>query len=328
MANSKLTWETTAQWNVGIDFGLLKNRISGSIDMYQQNTHNLIMERQLPVVSGFPNVMSNVGSTQNKGIEISLNTINIQRKNFNWTTDWTFSANKEEITELYNGKADDIGNLWFIGYPIDVYYDYEKIGIWQNTPEDLAEIQIFNENGGNFTPGTIRLKDVDGDYKITDKDRVILGSSRPKFIAGLVNNFVIGNVDFSFFLYAHVGGMLKNSFEFMEKPGRANTMYLDYWTPNNPTNAFPRPSVDMERVDYANTLGYDKADFLRVRNITLGYTIPKNISRKVSIDKIRLYFSANNPFIFTGFTGIDPEGATGQCSPSYSSWMFGVNISL
>jgi TonB-linked SusC/RagA family outer membrane protein len=328
MANSKLTWEETGQWNVGFDLGFLKNRINGSIDIYLQDTHNLIMERQLPVVSGFPSVMSNVGSTQNKGVEITINTLNIQNKDFIWSTDWMFSANKEEITELYNGKNDDVGNLWFIGYPINVYYDHKKTGIWQNTPEDLAEMKKFNDNGGNFTPGTIRLQDVDNDYKITDKDRVVLGSPRPKFIAGLTNDFMIKNFDFSFFLYAHAGGILKNSFEFMEKPGRANTMKLDYWTPDNPTNAFPRPTVDKERVDYANTLGYDKADFLRVKNITLGYTIPKDIGKKIFMEKVRLYFSVNNPFIFTDFTGIDPEGALGQCSPSYSSWMFGINISL
>jgi TonB-linked SusC/RagA family outer membrane protein len=328
MANSQLKWEETGQWNVGLDFGFLKNRINGSLEMYLQNTNDLIMERQLPVVSGFSSVMSNVGSTRNKGIEVSLNTVNIQRKNFNWTTDWMFSANKEEIVELYNGKVDDVGSLWFIGSPIDIYYNHEKIGIWQNTPEDLAEMQKFNDNGGNFALGAIRLRDVDGDYKITDNDRVILGNRRPKFIAGLTNNFTVRNVDLSFFLYAQAGGLLKNSFEFMEKPGRANAMKLDYWTPDNPTNAFPRPTVDKERVDYANTLGYDKSDFLRVRNITLGYTIPKNISKKVYSDKIRFYFSANNPFIFTDFTGIDPEGATGECSPSYSSWMFGLNISL
>ena len=110
-----MTWETTDQWNIGLDFGFLKNRINGSVELYLQNTHDLLLERQLPVVSGFSSVMSNVGSTRNKGIEITLNTRNIQTKNFTWSTDWMFSANKEEIVELYNGKSDDIGNRWFIG---------------------------------------------------------------------------------------------------------------------------------------------------------------------------------------------------------------------
>lgn len=328
MANSSLTWETTDQWNIGLDFGFLKNRINGSIELYLQNTHDLLLERQLPVVSGFSSVMSNVGSTRNKGIEITLNTRNIQTKNFTWSTDWMFSANKEEIVELYNGKSDDIGNRWFIGNPIDVYYNYEKIGIWQNTPEDLAEMAKFNEEGGNFTVGSIKLRDVDGDYKITDKDKIILGNKRPKFVASLVNNIEYKGFDFSIFLYASVGRMLKNDIEFMEKPGRANSVRVNYWTPNNPTNDFPRPSADTEKLDYISTIGYDKADFLRIRNITLGYTLPKDLTQKVMLNKVRFYLSANNPFIFTNFTGVDPEGANGRTSPSYTTWMFGVNLSM
>lgn len=328
MANSTLTWETTDQWNVGLDFGFLKNRINGSVELYLQYTHDLLLERQLPVVSGFSSVMSNVGSTRNKGIEITLNTRNIQTKNFTWSTDWMFSANKEEIVELYNGKSDDVGNRWFIGNPIDVYYDYEKVGIWQNTPEDLAEMAKYNEKGGNFTVGSIKLRDRDGDYKITDKDKIILGNQRPKFVASLVNNLEYKGFDFSIFLYASVGGMLKNDIEFMEKPGRANSVRVNYWTPNNPTNEFPRPSADTEKLDYISTIGYDKADFLRIRNITLGYTLPKDLTQKVMLNKVRFYLSANNPFVVTNFTGIDPEGANGRTSPSYSTWMFGVNLSM
>lgn len=328
MANNLLTWETTDQWNVGIDFGFLKNRINGSVELYLQNTKDLLLERQLPVVSGFSSVISNVGSTRNKGIEVTLNTRNIQNRNFTWTTDMTFSANKEEIVELYNGKVDDVGNLWFIGHPIDVYYNYKKIGIWQNTPEDLAEMDKFNQKGANFVPGSIRLEDVDGDYKITDEDKQILGNTRPKFVASMVNTFEYKGFDLSVFLYASLGGLLKNNIEFMEKPGRANTIKLDYWTPQNPTNAFPRPTADVETLDYISTLGYDKADFLRVRNITLGYTLPERASKKILMNKVRVYLSANNPLIFTGFTGIDPEGANGRTAPSYSTWMFGINLSM
>lgn len=328
MANNTLTWETTDQWNLGLDFGFLKNRINGSIELYLQNTRDLLLERQLPVVSGFSSVISNVGSTRNKGIEITLNTRNILTKNFTWTTDWMFASNKEEIVELYNGKIDDIGSRWFIGNPIDVYYNYEKTGIWQDTPEDLAEMAKFNEKGGNFTVGSIKIKDVDGDYKITDKDMVILGNQRPKFVASMVNNFEYKGFDFSIFLYASVGGMLKNNIELMEKPGRANTVKLNYWTPSNPTNDFPRPTADTEKLDYSSTMGYDKADFLRVRNITLGYTLPKELTQKAMLNKVRFYLSANNPFIFTNFTGIDPEGANGRTSPSYSTWMFGINLSM
>ena len=209
MANKLLTWETTEQYNLGLDFGFLKNRINGSIDLYLQKTYDLLLERQLPVVSGFSNIVSNIGRTQNKGIEISLNTRNVVTKNFEWTTDLTFTAGREEIVELYNGKVDDPGSGWFIGEPIDVYYNYKKIGIWQDTPEDLAEMEKFNANGANFKPGTIRLWD-NGDYKITEEDKQIIGTKRPKFVASMVNSFRYRDFDFSLFLYGSQGGMLKS----------------------------------------------------------------------------------------------------------------------
>lgn len=155
-----------------------------------------------------------------------------------------------------------------------------------------------------------------------------MGNKRPKFVASLVNNIEYKGFDFSIFLYASVGRMLKNDIELMEKPGRANTVKVNYWTPNNPTNDFPRPNADTEKLDYISTIGYDKADFLRIRNITIGYTLPKDLTQKVMLNKVRFYMSANNPFIFTNFTGIDPEGANGRTSPSYSTWMFGVNLSM
>lgn len=329
MMNENLTWETTDQWNIGLDFGFLKNRINLTADLYLQNTSDLLLERQLPVVSGFSNVLSNIGKTRNKGVEIHLNTLNVKNSNFIWKTDWIFSFNKQEIVELYNGKVDDIGNTWFIGKPTDVYYDYEKVGIWQNTPEDLSEMEKFNRNGGGFEPGKIRLKDVDGDYKITDIDRVILGNRYPTTMASLNNYFEYLNFDLSISMYANFGGMLKNGFEFMEKPGRANAMQLiDYWTPNNPTNAYPRPSVDQERVDYSNTLGYDKSDFFRIKNITFGYSLNNKIINKIGVSNLRLYMMVNNPYIYTKFTGIDPEGATKQTTPSASTWILGANLSF
>jgi TonB-linked SusC/RagA family outer membrane protein len=329
MVNENLTWETTDQWNAGLDFAFFRSRINGSVDFYLQNTHDLLLERQLPVVSGYSSVMSNVGKTRNKGVEIFINTRNINNQSFTWSTDLIFSYNKQEIVELYNGKVDDIGNAWFIGQPIDVYYYYKKIGIWQDTPEELEAMRLLNENGGNFKPGKIKLLDVNGDKKINDEDRVILGQRYPKIMAALNNQMKYKNFDLSVMLYSNFGGMLKNSFEFMEKPGRANTMaFIDYWTPTNPTNAFPRPSVDQESVDYADALGFDKSDFVRVRNITLGYTLPTDILRRMGISQMRLYLSANNPYIFTNFTGIDPEGAAGETSPSVSTWMFGINTTF
>jgi len=340
MANSLLTWETTDQWNLGLDFGVFKGRLNGTIDLYLQNTHDLLLKRQLPVVSGFPEVLSNVGKTRNKGIEISLNSLNVSTKDFQWTTDLTLTANKEEIVELYNGKIDDVGSKWFIGQPVNVNYDYRKIGIWQNTPEDIAEMAKFSANGTDFQPGDIKIQDVNGDYKITDEDKQILGNPRPKMIASMTNTFNYKGFDLSVFLYASFGAMLYNDIYAVEHCGRNGGVKVDYWTPNNPTNAYPRPSIDEERPVYVTSTYYEKANYLKVRTMTLGYTLPKNISKRFMTEKLRVYFTAQNPFVFTNYKGIDPEGAkvnddgnpktdgSGFGAPSVSSWIFGVNLTL
>lgn len=340
MANKLLTWETTDSWNIGLDFGVLRGRINGTVEFYLQNTHDLLLKRQLPVVSGFPEVLSNVGKTRNKGVELSLNTVNIDTKNFQWNTDLMLSANKEEIVELYNGKIDDIGSKWFIGQPVNVNYDYRKIGIWQNTEADLAEIAKFATNGTEFSPGDIKIQDVNGDYKITDEDKQILGNPRPKLTASMVNTFNYKGFDLSVFLYASFGAMLYNDIYAVEHSARNGGVKIDYWTPTNPTNAYPRPSIDEERPVYVTTTYYEKADYLRVRTMTLGYTLPKNLTKKFLTEKLRVYFTAQNPFVFTNYTGIDPEAAkvddagnpktdgSGFGTPSISSWIFGVNMTF
>lgn len=340
MANSLLTWETTDQWNLGLDFGILRGRISGTLELYLQDTHDLLLKRQLPVVSGFPEVLSNVGKTRNKGIELSLSSVNIDSKDFQWTTDLTLSSNKEEIVELYNGKIDDIGSKWFIGQPVNVHYDYRKVGIWQNSEADLAEIAKFAANGTDFAPGDIKIQDLNGDHKITDEDKQILGNPRPKLIASMANTFNYKGFDLSVFLYASLGSMLYNDIYAVEHCGRNGGVKVDYWTPNNPTNAYPRPSIDEERPIYITTTYYEKADFLRVKTLTLGYTFPKDITRKFMTEKLRVYLTAQNPFVFTNYTGIDPEaasvdaagnpktGGSGFGTPSISSWIFGVNFTF
>ena len=329
LADMGLTWETTEQWNVGVDFSFFRGRLSGTGDAYIQNTHDLLLDRQLPIVSGYDKVLTNIGKTKNKGIEVSLSTVNVQTKDFTWTTDLMYSTNKEEIVELYNGKVDDIGNKWFIGEALNLFYDYKKIGIWQNTEEDLAEMAKFNANGHKFAPGKIRLLDVDGDYKITaDKDRMILGQERPKHIFNMTNTFLYKGFDLNVVLYGTVGGMVENKLRYGHQANRNNNLKYDYWTPNNPTNAYPRPDSSSNDAEYESTLWYEKTDFLRLKTITLGYTLPKQSIQKAGLTNCRLYLTAENPLVFTNYTGIDPEGAKAYAAPSVSTWMFGVNLSF
>lgn len=322
-----LTWETTGQWNAGVDFGLLNNRITGSVDVYLQNTHDLLIDRQLPVVSGFSVIKSNVGRTRNKGIEFSMNTVNVETGHFRWSTDWMVYTNKEQIVELYNGKDDDTGNKWFIGQPINVTYDYKKTGIWQNTPEDLAEMAKFNENGSNFTPGSIRLYD-NGDYVINSDDRVIQGQARPKLIGSLVNTFEYKGFDLSLFLYGSYGSMIENNIEYLNQAHRNSNVKVNYWTPDNPSHDAPRPVEGIDNLNYIQTMRYENADFLRVRSLSLGYTLPKDVLNKLTISRCRIYATAQNPLIWTKYTGVDPEGAQGYAAPSVRTWVLGLNLSF
>lgn len=327
MLNPLLTWETTGQFNAGIDFGLFNNRISGSVDVYQQNTYDLLLNRQLPTASGFSYILSNVGKTRNKGVEVTLNTVNLRTRDFEWRSDWIFSLNKEEIVELYNGKKDDVGAGWFIGRPVKVSYDLGFNGIWQSTDADKAEMAKYNANGSTFKAGDVRPLDRNGDYKIDASDRYIIGQQNPKWTASWGSNVRYKNFDASVFLVGMFGQTIKHDLD-MRFDGRYNQPKLDYWTPVNPGNKYPRPLLGTASVNYLSTLNYYDGSFVRVKNISLGYTVPKNVLRKAFIEKFRLYASVQNPFLFTRFPGTDPEGGTGFNEPSVVTYLLGVNVSF
>ena len=333
MPNPDLKWEKTKQWNAGIDFGILKGRISGVVDVYLQNTSDLLMNRQLPQVSGFNSVVYNVGKTRNKGIEVTINTQNIQKTNFTWSTDFIFAKNKEEIVELYGGKNDDTGNAWFIGQPLQVYYDYKSLGIWQLGQE--AEAAKF---GSAFVPGTIHIADTNKDGKITAEDRQILGTTRPKFTASMSNYFTFKNFDFNFFLNSSYGNTLQfdRSLSFN---GRYNSLKVNYWavtaydaagnpTASNGSNEAPRPNNGIENPAYRSSQNFFDASFLRLSAVSLGYSIPKSIINRAKISKLRLYMTVQNAFCITNYPGTDPEAGQDFNTPTPRTFMFGINMSL
>jgi TonB-linked SusC/RagA family outer membrane protein len=333
MPNPDLKWEITKQYNAGIDFGLLKGRINGVVDVYLQNTSDLLMDRQLPQVSGFNSVVYNIGKTRNKGIEVTINTQNVQKKDFTWNTDFIFAKNKEEIVELYGGKVDDTGNRWFIGQPLSVYYDYKSLGIWQLGQE--AEGAKF---GSTFVPGTIKIADTNLDGKITAADMQIIGSTRPKFTASMTNYFTYKNFDFNFFLNASYGNMLQFD-RGLSFNGRYNSLKVNYWAvteydangkavASNGSNDAPRPNNGVENPAYRSSLNFFDASFLRLSNASLGYTLPKSIISKVNITKLRLYMTVQNAFCITKYPGTDPESGQDFNVPMPRTIMFGVNMSL
>jgi len=288
LENRNLKWETTGVVNFGLDFRLFKGRLNGSVDAYNTNTFDLLMFRKLPITSGYDQVLQNVGKTKNSGFELSLNSRNIIGEDFNWETSLSYFKNNTKIDELYNGKVDDVGNRWFIGQPIEVLYDFKKIGIWQSN--EAAEAASYG-----VEPGQIKILDVDNDGAITDADRMVLGSPEPDFVGNITNTFNYKNFDFSFQTYVRWGGM--NSIEpfapFAKK--RYNKLVFDYWTPANPTNNYPRPNQLYEGSGlYGSTLRYRDASLISLRQVSLGYRFPETFIENSPFTGLRLYLSAEN----------------------------------
>ncbi|MBQ8673436.1 MAG: TonB-dependent receptor [Bacteroides sp.] len=323
MANLDLKWEKTSVLNFGVDFGLFNNRVYATIDAYKTWTSDLLLPMILPGHTGFTSVISNVGKTETRGIDIAINTVNYDTKDFKWTTDLTFTANKEKITAL-NTNQDDVASGWFIGSPTKVFYDYEKIGIWQT--DEAAEAAKFGQE-----PGDIKVKDQNGDGKIdANNDRIVLGQRTPKWTAGLNNRFEYKGWDLSFFLYARMGTLIscQSAGQFYPS-GWTNSIVCDYWTPENPTNDYPRPNFNKNTsMLYTSTLAYRKGNFMKIKDITLGYSFPKQWIAKAHFSKLRIYTTLKNFFTFSKFDDYDPERDGANSYPMTKQIVFGLNASF
>jgi TonB-dependent starch-binding outer membrane protein SusC len=357
LPNPTLKWESTTNTNVGIDFGLFKNRITGSFDIYSQRTKDILVNKSLPISNGASSFVTNAAETKGHGIELSLSSINIEskRSGFTWATDFNFSVNRNEIVQLADPNLkQDIGNGWFVGQPLTVIYDFTKIGVWQL--DEAAAATSFNSK-----PGRIKIQDLNNDGKIDANDRSVIGNFQPKWVAGFTNRINYKNFDFSFVMFARWGGKVVNGlfqstsgggpFGFFGQ-GRTNVLKYNYWTPTNPTNDFPQPDGRTNNADYYSTLGYLDGTFIKMRSINLGYMLPSKICDKLKVQSLRVYITAQNPFIVysplvrDGF-GIDPEGTgfgnvigsqggataiPGRAitinadAPPTSAWILGVNL--
>ncbi|WP_431242043.1 SusC/RagA family TonB-linked outer membrane protein [Flavobacterium sp. P21] len=237
MPNKNLGWEKTTQYNLGLDFSFLNNRISGVIDAYKSDTKDLLLRVDIPPVSGYPYIVSNIGETKNHGVEVTLNLIPIQTATgFTWETNLNAAFQKDEIVSLANGAQDMVSNSWFIGQSIAVRYGYDNDGLWQNTPEDLAEMAKWNANGYKFTPGNVRPKDQNGDYKMDATDRVVVGNSNPRWTGGWNNSFTYKGFDLGINIIGRTGYTASLGGEALT--AHANQRETDYWTPDNPDAEF------------------------------------------------------------------------------------------
>ena len=321
LPNAALGWEYSKTWNFGVDFTLLKGRLSGTLEYYVQNTEDLLMGVNLPSTTGVNSYMANVGKTRNRGFELSLNgTILNNKEGWTWEAGLNWYTNKNELIELASGATRDESNWWFVGYPINVVYDYEKIGIWQKDEEHIRRIA---EPGGNA--GMIKIR-YNGAYEadgVTPKraygeaDRQIIKMD-PAWEGGFNTRVSYKNWDLSLVAsYRHGGKLISTIYGSQGYlnmlSGRRGNIKVDYWTENNPTNDNPKPGgiESSNNPKYGNSLGYFSASYLKVRTITLGYNFNQPWLKACGISKARVYATVQNPFVlfspYTNKSGMDPE---------------------
>lgn len=315
LANSDLSWEKTREFNFGLDFGFLNDRIVGSIDVYDRLSDDLIFAQTLPLESGWESTFANVGSVSNKGVEVLLTTRNIRTKNLKWNTTFTFTKNTNNLESLYGqSEVDDIGNNLFIGESLNSYYNYVFDGIWQESEADLAA--SFGQ-----TPGQARVKDLNGDGIIdANNDRQILGNSDASWIGSLLTSVEYKNFDLSASIFTNQGvfaySEFHQNFTDVRDRGRQKLDIDDWFIPTNgagipaqASNFYPQPRNAgtywrNDKVGY-----YRDASFVKVKNIAIGYTLDQSLTNKLNIGSCRIYANVLNPFVFTEYEGYDPEWA-------------------
>ena len=321
LPNPDLGWEYSKTWNFGLDFSFFNGRLSGSFEYYIQKTRDILLDVSLPSTSGVSSYTGNIGKTENKGWEFTLNGIIIDNKNgWNWEAGINLYANRNKLTELASGEKKDEANRWFVGYPIDVIYDYEYEGLYQAGEE--AAMNIL-EPGGNI--GMIKVK-YTGDYdanglptrQIGPEDRQII-SMEPKLMGGFNTTVGYKGFDLTVIGAFQIGGKLISAIHSSSGylnmlTGRRNNLDVDYWTEQNTGAKYPKPGgiLSGDNPKYGSTLGYFDAGYLKIRAITLGYNFDSlKCIKDFGISRLRLYASVQNPFVlfspFNNESGLDPE---------------------
>ncbi len=320
IANKSLGWEVSKTWNVGLDYGLFNNRLSGSLEYYYTTNEGLLTQRVLPEATGFSTIWQNIGETINKGVEFSVTSRIVNKKDFDWAVTGMVSKNKNKITVLTEGK-DDRANQWFIGYPISVVWDHKKTGIWQVDEQETAKQY-------NMQPGEIKLVDRDNDFAFTDEDKFIIGQREPKMLASIQNSMRYKQFDFSFNLVGQFGHYITASNYTAEwNADKYIIDAIDWWTPLNPTNDWPRAHTAQSH-RFSSTLSIFKGDFIKVQSIALGYN-PAGLFKEMKATRMRVYLQASNPlYVYKAAPAdVNPE----QPNTMYTipaSYVLGVNFNF
>jgi len=334
LANQSLRWEKTQSYNIGLDLGLLENRIDVSAEFYDMTTTDLLMNRQLPQITGFSSITANLGELSNKGLDLTVNTVNVNRPNLLWKSNFVFSLNRNKIERLFGDTEEviiggqtvirevpDYSNQWFPGQAIDAVWDYNVQGIWQLDEADEAAVYTMR-------PGDYKSEDVndDGVYDAL-VDKQFIGYTRPRYRLGLRNEFTfLRDFSASVFLRADLGhiGEFSNATHASSTYDRINIWNVPYWTPTNGETEYPRTS-EVHGAYGGGLRVFKPRGFLRVQDVSLSYSLPSQMAEKLHTKSIRVFVAARNLVTFTKWPGWDPESGN---SPMPKSFSLGVNLSL
>ncbi len=349
VGNKALTWEKTTQMDAGIDLSLLDNRINITADYYLKETTDLLYTLTVPSASGYADYLTNIGKIRNTGVELAINTVNTSGE-LKWTTNFNIAANQNEIVDLGgnnnvpSGGAASSANIpangtgiLRVGEAVGVFYGYEFDGIWQSGEATAA-------SGFGAQPGERKFVDQNGDGKITtDLDRKILGQAQPKLIGGITNTLSYKGIDFSLLMQGVQGNSVLNMNKFELEYGRGDrnvsSDMLNRWTPTNPSNTLPSANAARGTFSPVSSRQVEDGSFLRVKSITLGYSLPKEVLQRAGLSALRIYVSSQNLFTFTNYSGLDPEvnrygqntlqqGIDYGSYPVSKSYLVGLNLTF
>lgn len=336
LANANLTWEKTREINLGLDFGLLENRITGSVDVYDRLSDKLMQEQKLAYESGWDKTYANVGSVSNKGIEVGLTTKNIKSKLVDWETSFTFTRNVNKLESIYDQDVtSDIGNNLILGSELKPNYNYVYDGVWQE--REVAEAATYK-----MLPGQAKPKDLNGDGKFDANDRTVIGNVNPEWQGSIYSKLKVGQFDLNFSILTSQGQTVLSTFHqnFADVSGRSfQKVKMDYFVPTNGTgleanesNENPRPgpvATGAGAFWSSNMAYYRSVDYVKIKNISVGYTLKNDLLNKLKINNFRIYINVLDPFVFTDFDGYDPEwagAAFGINRPAAITTQLGLSI--
>ncbi len=324
MAGIVPDWERTTQANIGFDFGFCHDRFIGSGDFYMSTTDNLLLGMAVPSMDGWSAVAARGGRISGMGVEFGMTGVAVKTRRFEWDTSVTFVWKNERVRDLDCGSGSLADGALLLGGSADVFYGFQVKGLWTASQADMAEMEKWNANGYRFEEGMAKPIDQNGDYVLDAEDRVVLGTRSPRFQVGWVNGFTWGDFDFGFQLYSRIRFMVHKD---VSASVYGNRGRIDYWTPDNTDAGYPRPILSQATCPadtYSYWLGYVNGSFLRVKDIHLGYTVPKRVSRAAGIESMRVSLRVENPFdIAQSVAGYDLDN-----DATYYNRSFAVGLDL